>query len=218
MLSRAVKSAFYAVSGPLMRINALIYKKLRIPSNRKIKLHLGPGQEKYIQGFINIDANIFTGKADLWADLRYPLPFNDNTVTAVYSHHMAEHLPNIQSHLKDVYRCLKPGGVYRLAVPSGDGAIKKFIEKDDSWFHDFPDNRDSIGGKLDNFILCRNEHLSILTASYLDELIDKAGFKSYMYCNPVNETEYEHLFEKCLETEFESDFEVPHTLVVEAIK
>jgi predicted SAM-dependent methyltransferase len=61
----------------------------------KVKVHLGPGQKNYIPKWINIDANIFSAKADLWADLRYRLPFHNSTVDAVYSHHMIEHLHDL---------------------------------------------------------------------------------------------------------------------------
>ncbi len=37
------------------------------------------------------------------------------------------------------------------------------------WFDDFPDKRGSMGGRLVNFLLCRNEHLTILTHSYLQD-------------------------------------------------
>ena len=59
----------------------------------------------------------------MWADLNNKLPFHDNSVDAFYSHHMIEHLPDIQFHLREVYRCLKPEGVYRVGGPNGDSAI-----------------------------------------------------------------------------------------------
>ena len=218
MLSRSAKSLFYAFSGPLMRVNGVFYRALRAPKTNDTRVHLGPGQTKYLEGFVNLDANIFTGKADVWVDLRNPLPFRNDSIKAAYSHHMIEHLPNMGAHLAEIYRCLKSGGVYRVAAPHGDSAIAKFIENDAQWFTDFPDKRESIGGKLDNFIYCRQEHLAIMTQSYLEELLKNAGFKSYDVCLPVRETKFPELFSECLATESESDFETPHTLVIEAIK
>ncbi|HKT73908.1 MAG TPA: methyltransferase domain-containing protein, partial [Steroidobacteraceae bacterium] len=106
MLSRRAKATFYAVAGPMMALNGLLYKQFRAPRSGTVRVHLGPGQKSYLQGWINIDANIFTGKCDLWADLRNPLPFHDGTLDAVYSHHMIEHLPNMVEHIADVARCL----------------------------------------------------------------------------------------------------------------
>lgn len=218
MLSRKAKETFYMVAGPLMWANGLMYRYLRAPRSGLVRVHLGPGQQHYIDGWINVDANIFSGKADVWADLRNPLPFADGSVDATYSHHMVEHLPTFEPHFADVFRCLKPGGVYRVAVPNGDSAIKKFLENDKRWFGDFPDKRVSIGGRFENFIFCRQEHLTILTYSFVEELMTNAGFGDLRICKPITETNYPELFKECLPEEHESDFDVPHTLIVEAVK
>ncbi|MGD9973954.1 MAG: methyltransferase domain-containing protein [Desulfatirhabdiaceae bacterium] len=218
MLSRNAKAVFYQVAGPFMGINGLIYRYFRAPRTGDVKVHLGPGKMKYINAWVNVDANMFTGKCDLWADLRNPLPFHDETVDCFYSHHMIEHLPNIQAHFREVFRCLKPGGVYRLGGPNGDSAIKKFNENDTNWFTDYPEKRTSIGGKFENFIFCLGEHLTILTYSFLEELLTTNGFIEIRQCMPVRETGYPELFSPCLLKEHESDFSVPHTLIVEAVK
>jgi SAM-dependent methyltransferase len=169
-------------------------------------------------GWINIDANMFSGKCDVWADLRYPLPFHDSTVDAAYSHHMIEHPPNLAAHFSDVYRCLKPGATYRVGGPDGDSAIKKFVEGDKNWFGDWPDKRSSIGGRFENFIFCRREHLTILTQSFLEELLSDAGFTNIRKCMPTRHTHKPEMFQDCLAMEHETDFESPHTLIIEADK
>src|SRR4051812_46225066 len=118
MLKRQVKSAFYRFAGPLMAANGLVYRYLRAPRKSELRVQLGPGQRKYLEGWVNLDANMFTAKCDLWVDLRNPLPFRDETITCVYSHHVVEHLPDIHRHFVDVFRCLKPGGVYRVGGPN----------------------------------------------------------------------------------------------------
>lgn len=218
MLSRNAKAAFYLFAGPLMRINGVVYRYFRSSRKGALRVHLGPGQQHYIDGWVNVDANMFTGKCDVWADLRHPLPFHDETVDCFYSHHMVEHIPNIQDHIREVFRCLKPGGVYRLGGPNGDSAIKKFVENDVKWFSDFPDKRTSIGGRFENFVFCRGEHLTILTFSFLEELLIKNGFVDINICMPTSETGYPELFAPCLAHESESDFAVPQTIIVEAVK
>jgi predicted SAM-dependent methyltransferase len=217
MLSRNAKAIFYRIASPLMRINGLVYRYFRAPRN-SLRVHLGPGQKNYIDGWINVDANMFTGKCDLWADLRNPLPFYDGSVDCFYSHHMIEHLPNVQSHVREVFRCLKPGGVYRVGGPNGDSAIKKFTENDTHWFSDFPNKRTSIGGRFENFVFCHGEHLTILTFSFLDEILKESGFVEVRICKPMKETGFPELFSPCLIKENESDFAFPHTLIVEAVK
>lgn len=218
MLSRNIKTAFYTIAGPMMKINGIIFRYTRAPRKGNLKVHLGPGQKNYIPEWVNVDANMFTAKCDVWADLRNPLPFHSETIDAIYSHHMVEHLPNIEQHFKDAYRCLKPGGAYRVGGPNGDSAIAKFIANDKQWFGDFPDKRSSIGGRLENFIFCRQEHLSILTYSYLEEVMSNAGFVDIRLCKPVKETNHPKLFQECLLKEHETDFDAPHTLIVEARK
>jgi predicted SAM-dependent methyltransferase len=220
MLSRFQKNMFFILASPFMRVTGVFYKIFlsRKSIKKSTKVHLGPGQKNYIEDWINIDANIFTGAADLWADLRHPLPFYKNSVDAIFSHHFIEHLPNLNLHFKDVYRCLKPGGVYRFGGPHGDNAIKKFVEGDKGWFSDFPDKRKSIGGRFENFIFCRQEHLTILTYSYLKELLLDAGFEIIYKCTPQNSVFYSKLFNDCLSKEWESDFKVPHTIILEAVK
>ena len=219
MLSRSAKAAYYLLAAPLMRANGLLYRALRSPRDGIVKVHLGPGQNKYIEGWINVDANIFTAKCDVWADLRNPLPFADSTVQAFYSHHVIEHLPDLESHLAEVFRCLKPGGIYRVGGPHGDNAIRKFAENDLDWFGDFPDKRRSIGGRLANFIFCRNEHLNLLTKSFLEELLTDAGFHDIRPCMPITQTYAPDLIDAgVLEKEFESAPDAPHTLIIEAKK
>jgi len=218
MISRRAKALFYLGAAPLMRANGALYRLFRAPRRGPVRVQLGPGQRNYIPGWINVDANMFTGKCDVWADLQNPLPFRDETLDAVYSHHVIEHLADLRSHLREVHRCLRPGGVYRVGGPNGDAAIKKFVDGDAQWFDNFPDRRSSLGGKLENFIFCRQEHLTILTFSYLEELMSNTGFIEIHSCLPVRETKSPELFNDCLHWEHESDFDTPHTLIVEARK
>lgn len=218
MLSRAVKASYYAVARPAMWLSGELYRGLRAPRSGNNRVHLGPGQGRYLPNWINVDANIFTARTDVWSDLRHRLPFRDGTINAFYSHHVIEHLPDLAQHFAEVYRCLSPGGMYRVAGPNGDNAMRKFFENDTGWFGDWPDKRKSIGGRLNNFILCKNEHLAILTESYMRELMMDAGFENLAICAPTSETRAPELFGDCLPTEHETDFACPHTLVVEGVK
>ena len=217
MLKRSTKKMYYVLTNPLMKISGVLYRLFRAPRTGMVKVQLGPGKKNYLRGWINVDANIFTAKNDVWANLVDPLPFHDATVDAMYSHHVIEHLPDLEHHFKEVFRCLKPGAVYRVGGPNGDTAIRKFMENDKAWFGDFPDKRNSIGGRFENFIFCRQEHLTILTHSFLEELMSDAGFINIRACTPVKET-FSDLFQECLVLEFESDFSSPHTLIMEGKK
>lgn len=200
-----------------MKLNGWRRRLIQSPKLRS-RAHLGPGQSHYLPGWTNVDANIFSAKCDIWADLRNPLPFRSNSVICCYSHHVVEHLPNFEEHFHEVYRCLEPGGVYRVAGPNGDAAIAKFQDGDARWFSDFPKKRRSIGGRFENFIFCSQEHLTILTKSFLIEVMTNAGFTDFRTCIAGRDTHYSDLFGDVLAVEHETDDAYPHTLVIEATK
>jgi SAM-dependent methyltransferase len=220
MLSHTAKVAYFGLLHYPMRANALRHR-LFSKRKRPVKVQLGPGQGKYLEGWINVDANFLTCRLDIWADIRAKLPFREGTIDAFYSHHVIEHLPDslLAFHFGEMFRCLTPGGVVRIAGPNADTAIQKFIENDLNWFGDFPDKHRSIGGRFANFILCRGEHLAILTSSYLSELALGTGFEQICFCKPVSETQSPLIFDrKVLSKEWESTPDFPHTLVMEARK
>lgn len=221
MLSRRQKQLFYDFMGPVLAVNGLRRRYLtsvKKDVDGRVKVHLGPGQKNYLEGWINIDANAFTGKCDIWADLRNPLPLRDSSVDALYSHHVIEHLPQLKNHFADAYRVLKPGGVYRVGGPNGDVAIRKFVEEDHSWFGDWPDKYSSIGGRFENFVFCRNEHLTILTYSFLNEIAQSAGFEAGVEMLPRTTTGNMEIFGACLKKEREEDPQAPRTLLIEFTK
>jgi SAM-dependent methyltransferase len=222
MISRQAKALFYRAAGPLMRINGAIYKTFRAPASGgadKVRVQLGPGQRHYLEGWINVDANMFTAKCDVWSDISAHLPFRDASVDAIYSHHVIEHLPNLPTHFQEMFRILKPGGVIRLGGPNGDAAMREYLAGNNAWFSDFPDARSSIGGRFENFIFCRQEHLTILTPSFLEEIASEAGFKAVRVVRPIVETGSPDIFDsQVMSHEWENTPESPHTLLVEARK
>jgi predicted SAM-dependent methyltransferase len=224
MISRNIKLFYYKFLNIPMRINGIFFKIFRSPRTNNIgviKVQLGPGQKSYIDGWINLDANFITAKCDVWANLEHPLPFKDSSIDVFYSHHVIEHLEdkNLVRHFRDMYRALKPGGMIRVGGPNGDMAIRKFIEGDIGWFGNFPDKHESIGGKLKNFIFCRNEHLTILTQSYLQEITKISGFERITFETAGVTTTNEKLISKeLLNMESWSSPIEPRTIIVECYK
>jgi predicted SAM-dependent methyltransferase len=223
VISRRTKVLYFAAMLIPMRISAWGYKAFLAPrsgNQRTVKVHLGPGRLGYKPGWINVDANLISARIDVWADLRCRLPFHDDSVDFFYSHHVIEHLPDsrLPFHFGEMHRCLKPGGVIRVGGPNGDEACRNFLAGNHGWFSDFPDKRKSIGGRLVNFLLCRGEHLTILTRSYLGELLSDAGFEGIAFRAPATDTGYPERLADALSGESEPTPESPHTLLVEAVK
>jgi predicted SAM-dependent methyltransferase len=217
MTAAWAKSAFYRAMSLPMRVNGAVYRRFRQPRT-PIKVQLGPGQRNYVPGWVNVDGNFVSARIDLWANLLHPLPFRDDSVETFYSFHVVEHLPDhfLPQHFSDMFRALAPGGGIRIGGPDIGNACRKYIEGDASWFSDYPDRRRSVGGRLANFALCHGEHLSLLSESYLTELAHDAGFIEIRRCLPCRETSI--VGPEILAIEHESDFDTPHSVIIEGRK
>jgi hypothetical protein len=213
-----LKRCYYAGLRVPMRINGMLYRVFRQPGE-PIQVHLGCGQVHYIPGWVNVDANILTARPDVWANLLDPLPFRKESVRIFYSHHMVEHLPDrlLAGHFRDMYQCLVPGGGIRIGGPDVGNACRKFVEGDLAWFSSSMfDSHHSLGGKFTSFVFCGGEHLTALSESYLRELAAQAGFVDIRRCSPVRESSL--VGQEVLSREHESDYAVPHTVIIEARK
>lgn len=202
-----------------MRANASRYRNF--PSSRYQNIrraHLGPGQQNCLVGWINVDANFISSRPDIWSDLRFKLPFPENYLDCIYSHHVIEHLPNLDSHFHEMYRCLKPGGFIRVGGPHGDNAMQAMKEGFHDWFGNWPVKRLSMGGRFENFIFCKGEHLTILTESFLTELSEDAGFEEIQVYAPGETGHPEMISEDVFSLEPNSSPNLPRTLMIEARK
>ena len=91
------------------------------------KLHIG-ASDKSLPGWLNTDIERHPGVAYL--DCTRPFPFESDTFDYVYSEHFIEHLERDQgvACLREVLRCLKPGGVFRLATPDLEQYVGLFAQ------------------------------------------------------------------------------------------
>lgn len=81
--------------------------------------------------FLNTDFP-YNKSAELHLDLRYPLPFVDNTWRGIYAHHVVEHIkfPDALQLFRECHRTLAPGGVFRMIVPDTEKFILPCAETD----------------------------------------------------------------------------------------
>jgi len=61
-----------------------------------------------------------------------PLPFNNESVSIFYSSHTIEHLPDhsVTKLFSEVYRCLKPNGLFRLTCPNMEIQYRAYQNND----------------------------------------------------------------------------------------
>lgn len=145
-------------------------------SPKPLHLHVGCGP-KYLAGFVNIEINPLQ-KSDLWLDVRRGLPFRTGSVDSIYTTHMLEHFypDELDDFLAESFRVLKPGCGIRIVVPSLGNAIRAFQQENRDWFISYPQEFESLGGKLSNYLFCAGQHRAAFDFSYLDEILRKTGF------------------------------------------
>lgn len=56
--------------------------------------------------------------------------FETGTFSAVVALHLVEHLPNPEHTIREVYRLLKPGGLWLFATPHPDYSLRRFKDRD----------------------------------------------------------------------------------------
>lgn len=81
-----------------------------------MKLHLGCGP-RYIPGFVHVDAQP-APHVDIVAPVEH-LPLDSASASLIYASHILEHFDRhtYKAVLAEWFRVLKPGGIFRLAVP-----------------------------------------------------------------------------------------------------
>lgn len=94
--------------------------------------------EYYNYSSIFVDYNINLENRGKW-------PIADSEYDLIYSSHTLEHLtPAAVEHtLAECYRILKPGGVFRIAVPGTGIAVGKYETSDKAWFESVWLHRDT---------------------------------------------------------------------------
>lgn len=69
---------------------------------------------------------------------KQPLPFNDNSIQVMYTSHVIEHINNedVIYLFREVHRCLRLGGYFRITCPDIDLEYDAFCRRDLSFFKD----------------------------------------------------------------------------------
>ena len=145
----------------------------------EISLVFGCGETHY-PGWLHIDC-FFDENVDLVMDLRRRLPFEDQAVKNCYSEHFLEHLYPVEakSHLMEVNRVLKQGGVYRIVVPDTGKFMRKYAAGDEAFFvKAHPWERFSIDA-IYSIVNWGGEHRSIYDSENLERIGRDAGFTGF---------------------------------------
>jgi SAM-dependent methyltransferase len=90
--------------------------KEKISNSRKLVIEIGCGSSPKIKDAITVDILDLSG-VDIITDVSKGLPFNDNSVDEIHSYHFLEHVEDLQSLFKEMYRVLKEDGLIIGTVP-----------------------------------------------------------------------------------------------------
>ena len=146
------------------------------------KLHIG-ASDKALLGWLNTDIERHPGVAYL--DCTRPFPFKSDTFDYVYCEHFIEHLERDQglACLREVLRCLKPGGVFRLATPDLERYVGLFAPTLDAEQQRYLDQFRQLFGLtaltpcgLLNLAMHSWGHRFLYTRAELAEELRRAGF------------------------------------------
>ena len=172
-LKKIIKTEILSFFGRLISKN-------EYPTQKKY-LHLGCGDHIENNDFLHCDFynfqffNFFKKKKILHLDLRYKLPFKSDKFEAVFSEHTVEHLypSEVKNLFKEIYRVMKPGGIFRVIVPDLKRSIDYYNHKNIYLGQKFRSGCEAIWNISSNF-----EHKSLWDAEWLILNLKESNFQN----------------------------------------
>lgn len=142
---------------------------------RSSYLQIGSGQN-ILENFENLDFYSFSkrNRKVTRHDLRFPLPYPDQSFTGVFTEHCMEHLHanEVFRLMREICRVLKPGGVLRCAVPDLEKYINFYVGKPvDPEFSMYSSGCEAIWSLTQNW-----GHISVWDANMMTQKLREAGF------------------------------------------
>lgn len=140
-----------------------------ISQKKEMKLHIGCG-EKYIPGFVHVDARKFPHVDYVTSADKLDM-FKNDSVDLIYACCVLEHFKRNKTEdvLREWYRILKPGGVLRLSVPDFEKLVEVYLK--------YKDLKLILGPLVGRQDYPENTHYVIFDFSTLSETLKKVGFK-----------------------------------------
>ncbi len=103
-----------------------------------LRLNIGSG-DHLLPDWISID---LLQKATIRWDVRWGIPFLNESISEIHCEHFLEHLyypDEALALLKEIARVLKPNGRLRLVVPDGERYIRAYVDGDKSFWEGLKD-------------------------------------------------------------------------------
>ena len=175
----------------------------RLAEQKSLKLHLGAGGEVKA-GWVNLDldfkpspkrrrARSDPDTALVEYDLRRGLPLPEGSCDYIYSSHFFEHLEYRHGLrlMRDCYRALRPGSVFRVALPTFKGLFSRYLQADEGsglspalskqilkLLPDLEPGTETMVDWINYGVYQRGEHRYIYDANKVVLLLKRSGFNS----------------------------------------
>lgn len=161
----------------LRKIAALQWQNLA--KQEWIKLEFGSGHKLGKNGWTTVDLY----GADINYDLRRGIPLADNSVAAIYSSHMLEHIPYQQliPFLQECRRVLAGDGYLSVCVPNARQYIEAYLQQQyfrdpESFYQPARVNTGSFIDQLNYVAYMGGEHMYMFDPENLVNTLKMAGF------------------------------------------
>ncbi len=156
-----------------------------LKKSMEIKLELGSGGKKGVNGWTTVDNGTTSISADISWDLKRGIPLPDNSVYKIYSSHLLEHIPYNQLlvFLRECRRVIKADGEFLVCVPNFRlyvDAYKKgenFKERETWWKPGVVDTGSAMD-QLNYAAYMQDQHKYMFDEENLINTLLKAGFSN----------------------------------------
>lgn len=148
----------------------------------ELKLQLGCGTN-LLPGWVNTDSAP-APNAD-FLDFTQPFPFVENSFTAAFCEHTIEHIekPQAARMIGQVFRVLRPGGMFRIVTPSLENFCRLALEPNSptaqkylAFFRRYVNNPNADIADAMNLIFYGHGHRHIYMVQELGGMLMQAGF------------------------------------------
>lgn len=169
------------LNGKLVKYNPLHFEDLI--QRQHICLYAGdiPDEEVYSDSNI-VGLSISKGDSrHIYHNILEPYPLNDDMIDTYTAEDVFEHLPyhDLVNVINEIYRVLKPGGLFRLAVPDyrNDIMIQQSLRNNNGEILYDPNG----GGSYCNGHITNGGHLWFPTFEKVFSLFEKSNFEKYNF-------------------------------------
>jgi predicted SAM-dependent methyltransferase len=115
-------------------------KATRLAASPPVRLNLGCGTLR-LDNWINVD--LVGLPVDLAWNILKPLPFDDDSVDAIFHEHVIEHVPGLAGYqfLRECHRVLRAGGIMRIVAPDASKYMASYFDPDHKFVTEFRGER-----------------------------------------------------------------------------